>query len=106
MLCANLGVRSNTFLWHIIEYFLTARILNPPKKELARNYLNSGVDCHKQPKRYRHTQKAGTVRHISQFDKHERRKNIIHFNAMSQRDILIKMSRTEGYDEVDYIYNS
>jgi len=78
----------------------------PPKKELARNYLNSGVDCHKQPKRYRHTQKAGTVRHISQFDKHERRKNIIHFNAMSQRDILIKMSRTEGYDEVDYIYNS
>ena len=79
---------------------------NPPKKNLVRNYLNSGVDCHKQPKGYRHTQKAGTVRHVFQFDKHERRKNIIHFNAMSQSDILVEMSRTEGYDGVDYIYNS
>jgi hypothetical protein len=47
---------------------------NPPKKELAPNYFNYGVDCHKQLKGYRHTQKAGTVRHVFQFDKHERRK--------------------------------
>jgi hypothetical protein len=80
--------------------------LTPPKKELAPNYLNSGVDRHKQPKGYRHTQKTGTVRHVFQFDNHERRKNIIHFNAMSQRGILVEMSRTEGYDEVEYIYNS
>jgi len=76
---------------------------NPPKKDLARKYLNSGVDCHKKPKGYRHTQKAGIVRRVFQFDKHERQKNIIHFNAMSQRDILVESSRTEGYDEVDYI---
>ena len=78
----------------------------PPKRELASNYLNSGIDCHKQPKGYRHSQKAGTVRHVFQFDKHEKRANIIHFNAMSQRDILLEMSRTEGHDDVDYIYNS
>jgi hypothetical protein len=78
----------------------------PPKRELASNYMNSGVDCHKQPKGYRHVQKAGTVRHVFQFDKHERRKNIIHFNVESQRDILLEMSRTVGHDEVDYIYNS
>jgi hypothetical protein len=78
---------------------------NPPKKELAPNYLNSGVDRNKQPKGYRHSQKAVTVRHVFQFDKHERRTNIIHFNAMSQRDILVEMTRIEGYDEVDYIYN-
>lgn len=78
----------------------------PPKRELASNYMNSGVDCHKQPKGYRHVQKAGTVRHVFQFDKHERRKNIIHFNVESQRDILLEISRTVGHDEVDYIYNS
>ena len=78
----------------------------PPKRELASNSMNSGVDCHKQPKGYRHVQKAGTVRHVFQFDKHERRKNIIHFNVESQRDILLEISRTEGHDEVDYIYNS
>jgi hypothetical protein len=79
---------------------------NPPKRELAANYLNSGVDCHKQPKGYRHTQSAGTVRHVFQFDTHERRKNIISFNTMSQREILVEMSRTQGHDNVDYIYNS
>jgi hypothetical protein len=68
--------------------------------------LNYGVDCHEQPKGYRHTQKVGTVHHVFPFDKHERRQNIIHFNAMSQRDILVEMLRAEGYDEVDYIYNS
>ncbi len=78
----------------------------PPKRELASNYMNSGVDCHKQPKGYRHVQKVGTVRHVFQFDKNERRKNIIHFNVESQRDILLELSRTEGHDEVDYIYNS
>ena len=49
---------------------------------------------------------TGIVRHVFQFDKHERRKNILHFNVESQRDILLEMSRTEGHDEVDYIYNS
>jgi hypothetical protein len=34
--------------------------------------LNSGFDCHKQPEENRHTQKAGIVRHVSQFDYHER----------------------------------
>ena len=87
------------------------KLLNNPdfistKRELAPNYLDYGVDRHKQPKGYRHIQKTGSVRHVFQFDKHERRKNIIHFNAISQRDILLEMSRTEGNDDVDYIYNS
>ncbi len=68
--------------------------------------MNSRVDCHKQPNGYRHVQKAGIARHVFQFDKHERRKNIFHFNVESQRGILLEMSRAEGDDEVDYIYNS
>jgi hypothetical protein len=85
--------------WPIKQFPLehSQKLLNrpdfsPPKKELAPNYFNSKVDCHKQPKEHRHTQKVGTVRHVFQFDKHEGRKNIIHFNAMSQRDILVEIA--------------
>jgi hypothetical protein len=79
---------------------------NPSKKDLAVNFMKSGVDCMKQPKGYRQTQLAGTVRHVFQFDINERRKNIIIFNAISQRDILVEIARTEGHDDVDYIYTT
>ena len=68
--------------------------------------MKSGVDCMKQSKGYRQTQLAGTVRHVFQFDINERRKNIIIFNAISQRDILVEIARTEGHDDVDYIYTT
>ena len=79
---------------------------NPSKKDLAVNFMKSGVDCMKQSKGYRQTQLAGTVRHVFQFDINERRKNIIIFNAISQRDILVEIARTEGHDDVDYIYTT
>jgi hypothetical protein len=73
---------------------ITRKLLNnpsyyPSKKDLALDYTNSGVDCFKQPKEYRQTQLAGTVRHVFQSDKNERRKNTIIFNEMSQRDIRV-----------------
>jgi hypothetical protein len=49
---------------------------NPLKKDLAVNFMKSGVDCMKQSKGYRQTQLAGTVRHVFQFDINERRKNM------------------------------
>ncbi len=79
---------------------------NPSKKDLAVNFMKSGVDCMKQSKGYRQTQLAGTVRHVFQFDINERRKNMIIFNAISQRDILVEIARTEGHDDVDYIYTT
>jgi len=100
--------------WRPIKHVplhITRKLLNnpsyyPAKKDLALDFMNSGVDCFKQPKGYRQTQLAGTVRHVFQFDKNERRKNIIIFNAISQRDILVEISRTEGHDDVDYIYDT
>ena len=62
---------------------------NPSKKDLAIDFMKSGVDCMKQPKGYRQTQLAGTVCHVFQFDINERRKNMIIFNSISQRDILV-----------------
>ena len=79
---------------------------NPSKKDLAVNFMKSGVHCMKQSKGYRQTQLAGTVRHVFQFDINERRKNMIIFNAISQRDILVEIARTEGHDDVDYIYTT
>ncbi len=107
MLCVILGAQLCSFLYNILENFSTILMLSPLKESLpVANHMNSGVDCHKHPKGYRYVQKAGTVRHVFQFDKHERRKDTIHFNVESQRDILLEMSRTKGHDEVDYIYNS
>jgi hypothetical protein len=60
----------------------------------------------KQPMGYRQTLLAGTVRHVFQFDIKERRKHMIIFNPMSQRDILVEIAQTEGHDEVDYIYTT
>jgi len=79
---------------------------NPPKKDLALNYLNSGVDCYKQSNGYRQTQMASTVRHVFRFDKGERKKNTIVFNVQSQRDILVEIGRTEGHDDADYMYTT
>ena len=79
---------------------------NPSKKDLAIDFMNSGIDCMKQPKGYRQTQSAGTIRHVFQFDINERRKNMINFNVVSQRDILVEITRTEGHDDVDYIYTT
>ena len=52
---------------------------NPSKKDLAINFIKSGVDCMKQPKGYRRTQFAGTTRHVLQFDVNERNKKYDHF---------------------------
>lgn len=76
----------------------------PGKGELASNFMDSGIDCHKQPKGYRHSQLAGTVRYVSQFDVNERNQNRVDFNKASQRDILVEMSRTEGHDNSDSLY--
>ena len=76
----------------------------PGKGELASNFMDSGIDCHKQPKGYRHSQIAGTVRYVSQFDVNERNQNRVDFNKASQRDILVEMSRTEGHDNSDSLY--
>jgi hypothetical protein len=68
--------------------------------------MKSGVDCMKQPKGYRQTQLAGTVRHVFRFDINDRRKNMIIFNAISQRGILVEITRTGGHDDVKYIYTT
>jgi hypothetical protein len=86
----------------ITRKFLNNPTFNPSKKVLATHFMKSGVDCMKQPKGYRQTHFAGTVRHAFQFDVNERRENMIIFNAMSQRDILVKIARTERHDDVDY----
>jgi len=79
---------------------------NPTKKDLAIDFMKPGVDCMKRPKGSRQTQFAGTVRHVFQFDINERSKNMIIFNAMSKREILVEIARTEGHDDVDYIYTT
>ena len=68
--------------------------------------MKSGVVCMKPPKGHMQTQFAGTVRYVFQFDINERRKKKIIFNAMSQRDIIVEITRTEGHDEVDSIYTT
>jgi len=90
----------------ITRKLLNSPSFNPSEKDIAIDFMKSGVDCIKQPKGYRHTQLAGTFRHVFQFDINERRKNIITFNAMSQRDILVEIARTKGHDDVDYIYTT
>ena len=79
---------------------------NPSKKDLAIDFMKSGVDCMEQPKGYRQTQFAGTVRHVFKFDINERRKNMVIFNVMSQRDVLVEIVRTEGHNDVDDIYTT
>jgi hypothetical protein len=78
----------------------------PYKKDLAPNYLNSGVDCYKQSNGYSKTQMASTVRHVFRIDKGERKKNTIVFNVQSQRNILVEIGKTEGHDDADYIYTT
>lgn len=76
----------------------------PSKGGLVSNFMDSGVDCHKQPKGYRHSELASTVRHVFQFEKAERNKNLINFTVDSQRDILLEISRTEGHDDAEHFY--
>ena len=90
----------------ITRKLLNSPSYNPSKKDIASDFMKSGVDCMQHPKGHRHTQLAGTVRHVFQFDINERRKNVIIFNAISQRDILVEVARTEGHDDVEYIYTT
>jgi hypothetical protein len=85
----------------ITQKLLNNPSFNPSKKDLAINFMKSGIDCMKQPKGYRQT-----VRHVFQLDINERAKNMINFNVVSQRDIIVEITRTEGYDDVDYIYTT
>ncbi len=52
----------------VTQKFLNDPNLNPPKKDLAPNYLNSGVNCYKQFSGYMKTQMSSTVRHVFRFD--------------------------------------
>jgi len=92
----------------LLKNKLLTQVLFPSKKDLAINFMKSGVDCMKHPKGYRQTQLVETVRHFFQFDEYtnERRKNKNVFDAMSLRDILVELARTEGHDDVDYVYNT
>ncbi len=83
---------------HITRKLLSIPRYFPAMKDLALEFMNSGVDYFKQPKTYRQTRVACSVRHVFQFEKNESKKIIIILKAISQRDILIEISRTEGHD--------